>query len=40
VVDRRNETEATWGIGTFVEATIVVYGWFQARHATILWAAG
>jgi prophage tail gpP-like protein len=28
-VDRRNETEATWGVGTYIEATIVVYGWFK-----------
>jgi prophage tail gpP-like protein len=28
-VDRRNQAEALWSIGTFVEATIIVYGWFK-----------
>jgi len=34
-VDLRAKTEATWGDGTIVEATVVVYGWLT--QAGVLW---
>ena len=38
-VDRRNETEAQWGVGTYIEATIIVYGWFKPGTHD-LWPTG
>jgi prophage tail gpP-like protein len=36
-VDLRAETEAKWNDGDFIEATVVVYGWFTRRDH-VLWA--
>jgi prophage tail gpP-like protein len=35
-IDLRAETEATWGDGTIIEATVVVFGWFT--RSGVLWA--
>ena len=35
-IDLRAETEATWGDGTLIEATVVVFGWFTRSGK--LWA--
>jgi prophage tail gpP-like protein len=34
-IDLRAETEAVWGDGTLIEATVVVYGWFT--RSGVLW---